>query len=569
MIVLGIADNHDSGAAVAVHGRVAAAVNQERVDRQKASGAFPWGAIDEALDIAGVKARDVERIVVGTAFTPSALLRAFPAEHHRARGHGQFSPLLHAYVVYQSLLKGSGLYTLEVDACHALLRSRLRARPFSSANLDNGGLIMMDHHRAHAEGAYRTQPHEDCLVITVDAMGDGTTATVSRGAGGRLDLVWRQSGLAAVNSFYSRITQLLGFTPNRHEGKITGLAAYVEPPDALLQHMRRKLRFVGPGFSTVSLTHPDRVDDPFWSEVARWSREEIAASAQRVLEEAVVGFVRHWVQRSGQRHLAVAGGVFANVKLNQRIAELDEVQDLWVIPHMGDGGLALGAVLGSIGAEPRALPHAWLGTEPDERACAAALNLGELPRTRAPDRIQRAAKLLAEGKVLARCAGGMEWGPRALGNRTVFASAADAAINDTLNDKLRRSEFMPFAPIVRAEDADRWFVGVAKAPRAARFMTVCFDVTPEFAERCPAAVHVDGTARPQLVSADGNPDVHALLTAYGDRTGVPVLINTSFNMHEEPIVRTAQDAVRAFRAAGLDALWLGPYLVERDAAPVG
>ncbi|RME24229.1 MAG: hypothetical protein D6798_11675 [Deltaproteobacteria bacterium] len=567
MIVLGIADNHDSGAAVAVHGRIAAAVNQERVDRQKASGAFPWGAIDEALDIAGVKARDVERIVVGTAFTPSALLRAFPAEHHRARSQGQFSPLLHAYVVYQSLLKGSGLYTLEVDACRSLLRRRLHARPFSSANLDNGGLIMMDHHQAHAEGAYRTQPHEDCLVITVDAMGDGTTATVSSGAGGRLARVWRQSGLAAVNSFYSRITELLGFIPNRHEGKVTGLAAYAEPPPPLVAHMRQRLRFVGPGFSTVPLTRVEHPDDPFWSEIRRWSREEIAAAAQRVLEDAVVAFVRYWIERSGQRHLAVAGGVFANVKLNQRIAELDEVQDLWVMPHMGDGGLAVGAVLGNIGAEPRALPHAWLGTDPDERECAAALSLAELPRTRPPDRVQRAAALLAQGKVLARCAGGMEWGPRALGNRSVFASAANPSINDTLNARLQRSEFMPFAPIVRAEDADRWFVGLDKAARAAHFMTVCFDVTPEFARRCPAAVHVDGTARPQLVSADENPDVHALLTAYGERTGVPVLINTSFNMHEEPIVRTAQDAVRAFRTAGLDALWLGPYLVECESGP--
>ncbi len=558
MIVLGIADNHDSGAAVVVHGRIAAAVNQERVDRIKTSGAFPWGAIDEALDIAGVKARDVERIVVGTAFTPSALLRAFPDQHHQAKGQGQFSPLLHAYVVYQSVLKATGLFTVEVDACRALLRGRLAARPFGNADL-----VMVDHHRAHAQGAYRTQPEEDCLVLTVDAMGDGTTATVSLGQGGRLDLLWRQSGLASINTFYSRITELLGFRANRHEGKITGLAAYVDPPQALLDHMRRRVSFRGPGFSRVSMTRVERVDDPFWAEIARWSREEVAAAAQRVLEEAVVGFARYWIERTGQRKLALAGGVFANVKLNQRLAELPEVQSIWVFPHMGDGGLALGGALGSIGAEPRPLPHAWLGTDPTDRECSAALNLADLPRSRRDDIVGDAAALLADGKVLARCAGGMEWGPRALGNRTVFVSAKDPTVNDWLNVKLKRSEFMPFAPIARLEDAARWFKGVDKAPHASRFMTVCFDVTDEFAKRCPAAVHVDGTARPQLVSADDNPDVHALLTAYGQRTGTPVLINTSFNIHEEPIVRTAQDAVRAYQLANLDALWLGPYLVER------
>ena len=559
MIALGIADNHDAGAAVVIDGRPVAAVNQERVDRVKNSGAFPWGAIDASLDLAGISARDVDRIVVGTGFTPAALLRAFPQRHHAARDQGQFSPLLHAYIVYQSALKATGLFTMEVDACEAILRQRLRQRPFERAQL-----VLMDHHRAHAEGAYRTQPHEDCLVLTVDAMGDGTSATVSRGMGGDLDLVWRQSGMASVNTFYSRVTEVLGFRANRHEGKVTGLAAYVAPPDELLAHMRARIGFSAPGFTTVPIGRIERADDPFWAEVRRWSREEVAAAAQRALEEAVVAFVRHWVKATRCGRLALSGGVFANVKLNQRIAELPEVTDIWVYPHMGDGGLALGGALGSVGAAPRALPDAYLGTDPSERECAQALSIAELPRARPDDIVGRAAELLAAGKVLARCVGPMEWGPRALGNRSVLYKTDEPEVNTWLNERLQRSEFMPFAPICRAEDADRWFQGAAKAPRASHFMTVCMDVKPEFARRCPAAVHVDGTARPQLVDATENPEVHALLTAVGERTGTPVLINTSFNMHEEPIVATAQDGVRAWKAAALDALWLGPYLVERQ-----
>ena len=559
MIVLGIADNHDSGAAVVIDGRPVAAVNQERVDRVKNSGAFPWGAIDACLDLAGISAREVDRVVVGTGFTPSALLRALPQRHHQARGQGQFSPLLHAYIVYQSALKATGLFTLEVDACEEILRRRLRQRPF-----DRAQVVLYDHHRAHAEGAYRTQPHEDCLVLTVDAMGDGTSATVSRGQGGDLDLLWRQSGLASINTFYSRITEVLGFKANRHEGKITGLAAYVTPPPELLAHMRSRIGFRAPGFTNVSIRRLERLDDPFWSEVSRWTREEVAAAAQRALEEAVVAFARHWVRETGCGRLALAGGVFANVKLNQRLAELPEVQDIWVYPHMGDGGLALGGALGSVGAAPRALPDACLGIDPTDRECAQALSIAGLPRTRPDDMIGDAADLLVQGKVLARCVGPMEWGPRALGNRSVLYKADEPDVNRWLNEKLQRSEFMPFAPICRAEDADRWFKGTQKAPRASHFMTVCFDVTPEFHRRCPAAVHVDGTARPQLVDAAENPEVHALLTAVGERNGTPVLINTSFNMHEEPIVATAQDGVRAWKAAGLDALWLGPYLVRRE-----
>ena len=157
----------------------------------------------------------------------------------------------------------------------------------------------------------------------------------------------------------------------------------------------------------------------------------------------------------------------------------------------------------------------------------------------------------------------MEWGPRALGNRSILASPFDVSINDWLNEMLQRSEFMPFAPVVRLEDVDRWFEGGQKALASRRFMTVCFDVTPEFKERCPAAVHVDGTARPQVVSAIDNPDLHQLLTEFGDRTGTPVLINTSFNMHEEPMVRTPTDAIRAWRASGIPALWLGRHLLRQ------
>jgi carbamoyltransferase len=560
MIVLGVADNHDSGAAICIDGRLIAAINQERIDRRKGSGAFPWGAIDAVLDAAELKPRDVDRIVFGSGFTPSTLLRAFPAQHAAARSGGQFSPLLHAYVLYQSVLRNTGLHMLEVDASHALLERRLQQRPFEKAELE-----MMGHHRAHAEGAYRTQGRDRCLVLTLDAMGDGTTATASIGHDGQLDPLWRQSGTAAINTFYSRITELLGFTPNRHEGKITGLAAYAEAPPPLLRHFRDYLSFHRGRISKIRRRVAARRDDPFWAEISHWSREEVAAAAQQVLEEVAVAFVGHWVDRTGISDVALAGGVFANVKVNQRIMEQSSVTSLWVMPHMGDGGLAVGAALGASEASPRRFHTAYLGGRLADFDVYRALGNAELPRDRAQDRggvIKAAAALLAAGKVVARCAGPMEWGPRALGNRSIFATPDEAGLNERLNERLQRTEFMPFAPIARVEDADRWFAGLDGLREACRFMTVSVPTTEEFRRRCPAAAHVDGTARPQLVSAEENPEVHALLGEVGARTGVPVLINTSFNMHEEPIVATAADAVRAWKAAGLDALWLGDYLVE-------
>jgi carbamoyltransferase len=297
----------------------------------------------------------------------------------------------------------------------------------------------------------------------------------------------------------------------------------------------------------------------------------VAAAAQLVLEEAVSAFCRHWVRKTGCGNVALAGGVFANVKLNHVVASLPEVENLWVFPHMGDGGLAVGAALGTVEAAPHELDTAYLGPTFSERDYYKALkrrdlptvNLGEKERVNGVSAdVERVTEILEKGGAVACVDGRMEWGPRALGNRSVLVRPNDPSVSEWLNARLRRSEFMPFAPIVRAEDLDRWFHGVDTVRQAVRFMTVCVDVTDEFRDRCPGAVHVDGTVRPQVVSAEENPRIHALLTRFGKATGTPVLINTSFNMHEEPLVATPTDAVRAFERARLDALWLGPFVAE-------
>ncbi len=559
MLILGIADNHDSGAALVRDGALIAAVGQERLDRVKNSGAFPWAAIEAVLDAAGVKPPDIDRVVFGTAFTPSYALRRFPDLHHRRRAAGgQFSYLLNLYVLYQVALRATGLHAVEIDACRDLLSARLRERGFRRAQIS-----LLDHHRCHAEAAYRSQPRPRALVLTLDAMGDGLSATVSLGRMGELDRIWEQSGFAAINTYYSRVTEWLGFTPNRHEGKITGLAAYAEPPEALLAHFHSQLRFVGPGFSTTDYTRPQRRDDPFYRALEGWSREQVAAALQANLERAVTAFVRYWMRRCQVPDLALCGGVFANVKLNQRIAELPGVRSLWVYPNMGDGGLAAGAAMADAELPPARSEGMYLGPSYPRSHIARELSIAGLRPDTPEDLPGAVARLLADGKVVARFAGAAEWGPRALGNRSVLVRPDDPGVNDWLNKRLKRTEFMPFAPAVMARDAPRLFAGFDRAREAARFMTVCFDCTELMRRLCPGVVHADGTARPQVVYARDNPEYYAIIKQFKALTGLPAIINTSFNMHEEPIVCSPHDAIRAWRESALDALAIGPYLVVR------
>jgi carbamoyltransferase len=561
MRVLGVSDNHNAGAALVVDGRLVAALNEERIIRQKNALAFPTNAIHEVLRLGGVQACQVDRVVVAGEITPSCPLRLLHRLHQGAKNvSGQFGLLFNLYTYYQVAARRLR-WPYAADRALSLrwLTRRLRVMGFT------GEVVMREHHQAHAESAFLCGPFERALAITADAMGDGVTATVSLGhPDGRVERLFAQSGLAALNPYYSRVTELLGFIPNRHEGKVTGLAAYGDP-QKLAPLFQRTLRFEGDRFTTLG--NPWRHHRLFgwYRHLVAESREDIAAACQRVLEEAVTAFVDHWVRRTGVDDIVLAGGIFENVKLNQRVRELPGVHRVSVFPNMSDGGLAAGAALAVAGALPAPLPTVYLGTAYDEEAIRRTLEQEGVPFTRPDDLADAVAALLVERQVVPRFVGRMEYGPRALGNRTIYYRADEPAVNDWLNQRLRRSEFMPFAPAVLEAAATRCFVGFDKAEFTARFMNMCFDCTDYMKRVAPGCVHVDGTARPQIVRREDNADAFAVLSAYERRTGVPVLINTSFNMHEEPIVMTPLDAVRSIRAAGLRYLAIGPFLATNGA----
>jgi carbamoyltransferase len=354
----------------------------------------------------------------------------------------------------------------------------------------------------------------------------------------------------------------------RHEGKLTGLAAYGEPK--LAGEIAAHYRFnEETGLVETDFSHWANVRDTILGICKGQQREIIAASIQKVAEDIVVRSVGYWLKRTGAKKLALAGGLFANVRLNRLLAESLPLDEVFVFPAMGDEGLSVGAALTFLHARDgtetwlrhrHRLETMYLGQNYDGRIDDTLASAGM--RRLAGQPVETAVDLIRGGKAGAIYTGRMEFGPRALGARSIIASPHDHAINDNLNKRLDRSEFMPFAPFVLEEDAARVFEITDVNRYAAHFMTITCGVKPEWRARIPAVVHVDGTARPQIVRDDDNPLFAAILRRFRDQTGLPVLINTSFNVHEEPIVNRPEECLQALQDGRVD------FVVTREAVYV-
>jgi len=574
--ILGIGDGFGAGCALVEDGRVQFAVSEERFSRIKNHSGyyhgFPDRSLQAALDWSGWAPETIDRVTVSNfAFPPLPLrLRALgqsrPLGDKEFLDRHEFSQTVSSrlYSLFSERTSGSAAGRASIAVYRRALARKLKAGLGLRAPIE-----FFDHHACHAASAYFAQPVDDCVVMTMDCHGDGLSGSVSLASAGKLDRILALPATDSLGSFYAAITNHLGFQHHRHEGKVTGLAAYGDPSVAEAD-VRRMVSF-DPVTRRVQL-HLGRNQFASISRIASflsrdYSREDLAAAAQAQLERIVVELLSGVLAETGRRRVLLAGGIFSNVKLNQRINELPEVDHLFVQPAMGDEGLPLGAALACCAEAGRGrlerLSDAFLGPDFDAADIEKALAGSDFEVTRVPDVARTTAEALARREIVARCVGRMEFGPRALGHRSVLFHAGDPSANDWLNAKLRRSEFMPFAPATLASQAEACYVGLGSALDAARFMTVCCNCKPDFIERCPAVVHVDGTARPQLVTEDTVPDFFRILTEYDKLTGIGTVINTSFNLHEEPIVCTPGDAVRAFAQAELDHLALGDYFVSQ------
>jgi carbamoyltransferase len=443
----------------------------------------------------------------------------------------------------------------------------------------------VDHHTCHAASAYYPSGFDEAEVVTVDGVGDTYSSRVFRAKGGHLSPVAEHfhTGFPLGHN-YEYVTAMLGHHPHRHPGKVTGLSAHGSPDDRLLRELESWLAEVWsarggrPYFFMLHSTHGSTQNDPAFEAAVRelreiratrfgdWSNADLAWAIQYLLERDVTRMIESAIPRIDGQPICLAGGVFANVKLNKLVKEMGFGQ-IFVQPAMGDGGLAFGAPLARLAEErgalaPYRLESVYLGPDYDESEMLAAIRAEGLEARRCDPVEVAIAEKLADGRVVARFAGRMEFGPRALGNRSILYHCADATVNDWLNKRLDRTEFMPFAPATIEDEIHASYTGLRGAEHTAEFMTITSDCSETFRRTCPAAVHVDGTARPQVVRKATNPSFHRILEEYRALTGVGTVVNTSFNMHEEPIVCTPQDAVRSFMRGHLDYLAIGPFLVE-------
>ncbi|MFC1576258.1 carbamoyltransferase C-terminal domain-containing protein [Candidatus Omnitrophota bacterium] len=553
MHILALHEDSNANATLFRDGKILFSVAEERFTRVKHQGGFPKESLKFILEKFAISLDDIDVVLCGNKYhpLPRILGDRFPTFEHSFLGPSQKLSLYYQHALYKSKL----LRTL-VEKLNRSVLKRKFGKPVS----------MVDHHAAHAYSAYMTSGFDEAVTITTDNYGDGLSSAVFVCKNGKCSMIQSSSALNSPGQYYGELAQLLGFHPLM-AGKMTGLAAYGDPHKAyglvkgLFGLTEDKKDFVLPSLFFKS------VSGNVFRKLKEYKKEDVAAAAQRRFEEVMLEYVTEAIKSAGSSNVALAGGIYGNVRLNQKISELDTVNEVFVHPGMSDQGISMGVGLKYLALngnlKPFRLKNVYFGSRYNNKDIESALKGSGTDFEYCEDIEKKVANILSEGKVVARYADGLEYGPRALGNRSILYQTTDRSVNDWLNKKLNRSEFMPFAPVTLDEYAEKCYKNVAKGKYTARFMTISFDCTELMKEMSPGVIHLDGTARPQILNEESNPSYYRILKEYHKITGIPSLINTSFNMHEEPIVNTPEEAIRAFKAAGLDYLAAGNYLIKK------
>jgi carbamoyltransferase len=575
MYTLGInAAFHDPSACLVRDGDVIAAAEEERFTHIKhgkrpvpfSTYELPFNAIDYCLREAGISLVDVDHVaysfdpflILGDRGREATLEIPMEPSAHPTPEEWSFAwePLFLSYIVNapRHLCGGAPLH----------LRARFRgACPDGPYQWH-----FVRHHIAHAASAFHPSPFEEAAVLTLDGRGEIATTSYNVGCGTRLLPIGEVSLPHSLGLLYEEVTDYLGFLRSSDEYKVMALASFGKP--VYLNEFRDVVRLETGGSYTIE---PLRLEERFGPARLKGGPLEerhydIARSLQTVLEETVLELVEWLHARTGAENLCMAGGVALNCVMNARIRDQGPFKRIWVQPAAGDAGTALGAALWVDACErgemerPYHMTHAFLGPAYGDEEIEAFLRWCKLPYRRLENVPEEAAGILERDAVIGWYQGREEFGPRALGSRSILASPLHAEMQARLNEIKDREDFRPVAPVVIAEEAGHWFVGADESP----FMLFVHDVRPEKAGCIPAVRHVDGSARIQTVRRDQHPLYYDLLRAFERRTGVPVLVNTSFNTRGEPIVCTPRDAIESFWTSPLDALVIGSFLLEKGCA---
>ena len=583
MNILGINAYHgNASAAVVCDGTLVAAVEEERFNRVKYAAGFPAAAIRYCLREAGLKLEEIDHVAV-------------PRNPYARLG----TKLLYALRM-PSFARGRAKVLAKFTGIREALAAALDCDPKTIA----ARFHRVEHHQAHLASAFFVSPFEKAALLSADGLGDFASTMWGSGSGSHMEIADAIAFPHSLGLYYTAVTQYLGFLKFGDEYKVMGLAAYGEPER--LEAFRDIVRFDANGSSNGFrlgldyFVHHRTGPEMSWAEAdktptlgrlfsdamsrrlgaARAPEEpleqrhrNLAASLQARLEEVYLGMLGKLAKATGLKSICLAGGVAFNCVANGKIFENTPFEQVYVQPAAGDGGLAVGAayyVWHQKFGKPRSfvMEHGYWGPGFSAGEIRAAMEssglkgkgyvLEELPE---PELVRRAAAIVADGKILGWFQGRAEWGPRALGNRSIVADPRRADMKETLNRRIKHREiFRPFAPSILAEATGEWFANSHPSP----FMTLAYAVRPEMRALIPAPTHVDGTGRLQTVTREANPRYHALISAFRDLTGVPVVLNTSFN-DNEPIVCRPEEAIDCFLRTKMDALVLGDFLVTRAA----
>jgi carbamoyltransferase len=566
MKILGINHSNDAAAALVVDGKVIAASQEERFTRLKHDPSFPDKAIDFCLRTQGLALADLD--AVAFFWNPGIHAEAPPRRLVQSVRHH----LEYLYGVPSRLIPRLGESVSGIDQITRLASGRTLS------------IHYLTHHLCHAAAAFFTSPFEDAAILTADGYGERQSTTIYRGQGTRLELLAEIDFPHSIGSLYAALTDYLGFRANSGEGKVMGLASYGHD-SAYVAKLRKLISFFDKGFELdlsyfeyfherphryskklEALLGPPRAPE---SKVDR-RHEDIAFALQTVTEEAMLHLARVARRLTGAKNLCVAGGVALNCVANGRLMRESEFAECFFYPAAGDTGTAVGAALTvehllNQGERSMEIASEYLGQGFTSAEVKAVLDRGQLHYHTLAAPATTAARMLADGHVIAWFQGRAEFGPRALGNRSILADPRRKDMKDRLNATVKfREPFRPYAPSVLQEACGKYFASDVPSP----YMLRAYPTRPEMIDVLPAITHVDGTARVQTVSEAQNPRYYRLIQEFGRLTGVEVVLNTSFNIRGEPIINTVDEAIKCLMTTGLDALFVEDFLVVKDPTKV-
>jgi len=563
-IYLGIAgvNSHDSAAALIINGDIIAAAEEERFTRVKHTGSFPYHSIEYCLREAGITQNDVDCV----AYFMNPKLRLIPTlKFNVATAYSRFIHILNHQGIQGVINSAQKAWEVEqaIVIGHRLTKDYAR-------KYENAKFVAVDHHDAHAASAFYASPFQNSSVLTVDLVGEWDTTRFYKGNGNTIEKMASIQFPHSLGKLYQMFTKFLGFAPNSDEYKVMGLAAYGTnrlvnyferlyslTPDGLFKLNNDKLLFckgIRPEWDeriVDELGQPRQKDDQLTQ-----NHKDIAFALQHSAEQILLHLVKNVVQRSGDRKICIAGGVALNALANQRIRESGLVDEIFIQPASHDAGTAIGAALHCFfhdnpNAERHEMTTSYLGPKYSNTELELVVENSPFVKTEGNQAIKQTIDSLITGKVVGLFQGRMEFGPRALGNRSILADPRTAEMKEKMNAKVKfREDFRPFAPVVLEERVRDYFALGINSP----FMTQTFTATDRAWKEIPATIHQDGTARIQTVSKVSNPLLYKIIQLFETETGVPVLMNTSFNVAGEPIVCSPKDALNTFTHSGIDCL---------------